>query len=110
MTDCQIILKDMKETKTGQASWDWEADLRFAKSVKGENEVEILNLLMNSHTVFPILISTHKEFITKLKNRRLRALRKLEQQGLVYSGWRGTGEGGFSEFGTRRVKSWHLIK
>ena len=108
MKDWQIILKDMKETKTGQSSWDWPADYRFAKAVGAKDEIEILKSLLRSTTVFPIQIACHRNFITKLKRRRLRALKNLEGQGIVYSGWVGTGPGGLSEFGARRIKSWHL--
>lgn len=106
--DTQIILKDMKETKCGQSSWDWPADYRFAKAISAKDEIEILEMLLKSTTVFAIQIACHRKFITKLKNRRLRALKILEKQGIIRSGWLGTGPGGLKEFGTRRVKSWHL--
>ena len=110
MTDEQIILKDMKETTLSQSSWDWPADLRFAKAIRANDEIEILESLLGSKAVFAIQIEAHKIFITKLKNRRLRALRKLEKQGILFSCWQGTGERGFTEFGTRRVKSWFLMQ
>lgn len=108
MKDWQIILEDMRKTRVGQSSWDWEADYRFAKAIDAKDEIEILESLLKSTTVFAIQIGCHRRFITKLKDRRLRALRNLEKQGIVYSGWIGTGSGGLNEFGTRRIKSWHL--
>lgn len=110
MKDWQIILKDMRERHVGQSSWDWEADYRFAKAIGAIYEIEILESLLKSTTVFAIQIACHKKFITKLKNRRLRALRCLVKQGLVDSWWRGTGYGGYSEFGARRIKTYHLIE
>ena len=110
MKDWQVILNDMKNTRLGQSSWDWEADYRFALAVDANDEAEILSSLFNATTVFPIQIAIHKRFIGKLKNRRLRALRNLQRQGLVGSRWLGTGYGGYSEFGARRIKTWWLIK
>lgn len=109
MKDEEIILKDMQENGIGQSSWDWEADYHFAEAINAEEERDILSQLLKSATVVVIQIAIHKKFITKLKNRRLRALRKLEKQGVIESWWRGTGERGYSEFGVNRVKTWHLI-
>jgi hypothetical protein len=110
MKDEQIILRDMEQTGLGQSSWDWNADYRFAKAIKATYETEILKSLLRSTAVFPIQIAVHKKFINKLKNRRLAALRQLQRQGIVYSAWIGTGHGGYSEFGVRRIKAWHLRK
>lgn len=106
--DEQIILEDIKKTRMGQSSWDWEADYRFAKAVNANDEIEILKALLKSHTAFPIQIEIHRKYISKLKNRRLRALRRLEKRGVLFSGWAGTGYGGYALFGTRRTKGWHL--
>lgn len=108
MTDEQIILKDMRERHGGQNSWDWEADYHFAKAIGAKDEIELLSALLKSVAVFVIQVSIHKKYITKLKKRRLAALRQLEKQGLVESWWLGTGFGGYSEFGVRRVKTWRL--
>jgi hypothetical protein len=110
MTDEQIILKDIKEISPhGQNSWDWPADYRFAKEVGTENEIEILKALLKSNAPFAHQIAIHKLHITKLKNRRLKALRNLQKQGIIESWWIGTGFGGKNEFGVSRIKTWHLI-
>ena len=106
--DWQIVLDDMKKEHAGQSSWDWPADYRFAKSVEAKDEIEILEALLQSAALFVVQIAAHRIYITKLKKRRLRALKNLESQGLVYSSWTGTGYGGHTEFGVRRIKVWHL--
>ncbi len=108
MKDWQIILKSMEETRLGQSSWDWEADYRFAIAINAKNEIEILENLLKSDAPFPVQIAVHKGCIGKLKNRRLKALRNLTKQGLINSHWLGTGYGGYSEFGIRRIKTWYL--
>ena len=106
--DEEIILKDMKDIKLGQSSWDWQADYRFAKAIKSEHEIDILEMLLKSNAPFPHQIAVHKKHISKLKNRRLRALRRLEKQKYLKSLWIGTGYGGRSDFGVNRIKTWHL--
>jgi hypothetical protein len=109
-TDEQIILDDMRgdNPTRSQSAWDWEADYRFAKAIGAKHEIEILAALLKSAALFTVQIAVHKVHITKVKQRRLRALRNLEKRGLVESHWIGTGPGGYSEFGVRRNKGWWI--
>lgn len=108
--DIQIVLNDLRrhELGHGQSSWDWEADFRFAKEVGTKDEIEILQALLKSSAVFAHQIAVHKARIRKLAQRRIRALRKLYKMGLVDAFWLGTGHGGYSEFGIRRIRTWIL--
>lgn len=110
MTDEQIILKDMKSVQMGQNSWDWQADYRFAKAINADDSIiKLFRALLKSSAPFALQIAIHKKFMTKIKNRRLKALRNLAKQGIVETFWIGTGYGGYSEFGVRRIKTWRLI-
>jgi hypothetical protein len=108
MNDREIILADMK-VYGSQGSWDWEADYRFAQAIGAKETAEIYRMLLKSRSPFCHLIWIQRQN-DGVRKRRLRALRSLVKAGLVESWWRGTGIGGFSEFGVRKVKSYHLRK
>lgn len=101
-----FLLNDLKEN-VSQSSWDWEADLRFAYAIDHPKK-KLIEDVVNSETVWPIRYGILKS--TGITAKRLRYLRKLVNKKLVISYWIGSGWGGQSEFGLKRVRNYRLIK
>ncbi len=109
MKDENIVLNDLK-IHSSQCSWDWEADLRFAKAINSEL-VNDLKSIINSKAPIPFLVMNHRIIIKqKITDRRIRALRKLIKRGIVQANWIGTGEFGKTDFGVNRNRDYSLVK
>lgn len=107
--DTQIVWDDLKKYSGHQESWDWEADLRFAKAIGAITEVEVLEEIMTSDAVLVLKEMAHAIVITKIKRRRLRALNNLRKMGIVNAGWIRSGERGRTLYGVTRFRTWWLI-
>ena len=105
MTNTEFLINDFKEHPV-QSSWDFEADLRFAKAIGDKEAVELIKPMLNGGFLPAILAIFRHTIRPRITNRRLRAMRKLVKQGLVKIGWLGTGYGGKTEFGVNRVRSY----
>ena len=109
MTDVEIVLADLYE-HGAQHSWDWTADLQFARAVGLVEEAKLLES-MQAPAFWPAAIEAHMAFVKKpVTNRRLRALRRLVSEGVVEAEWRGTGWGGRTDFGVGRVRRYALCR
>jgi len=106
MTDTDFILSDLGNGEH-QTSWDWPADQRFARFLADRNAVEVYDALLRSVAPFPIQIVAQKT-VDHIRRRRLRALRQLAKTGKIESYWRGTADGGRTEFGVCRVRVYRL--
>jgi hypothetical protein len=107
--DAKFLKADMRK-HGAQASWNWEADLRFAEFIDDAIAVDCLKTLLGSAAPFPLQIASHRACVTRTKRRRLRALRFMKDIGIVETGWIGTGEGGATEFGPRRIRYYGLVE
>lgn len=100
------LLSDLSENGE-QCSWDWEADLRFAR-ITGQDTSPIEAAIYSSAPIaFRVAASRGWEKVTQ---KRIRLLRKLCKIGLANSYWSGTGNGGKSDFGLNRVKNYVITK
>lgn len=106
--DAKFLLDDLIK-RHSQASWDWEADCRFAKYLKRTDDVELIRETLHSGAPGPIRIgcSTLWKPITQ---RRLRGLRELVKAKLACAGWIGLGPGALNEFGVRRSRYYYALK
>jgi hypothetical protein len=90
-----------------QASWDWEADERFAHMIGDLEAADMIRQAIDSvSTIFHRYTAVH---VTGITQKRLRALRRLGRQGFIKTGWIGTGPGGYNEFGVRRSRWYRLV-
>ena len=105
-TDADIVLDILRTHVQGiTSSWDWEMDRKFAEKIGDEDTVKLLKKLGNSI----LSIREHDRYIRPtITARRLRALRKLVEKGLVHSYWLGTGWGGRSDLGVSRLRGYIL--
>ena len=110
MTDRDIMLKLLREAPGGiTTSWDWQMDLKFSREVGDNEAVEDLEALLKSGSPHPRLIIFWDRVIRpNITRRRLRALRQLVCEGLVVTDWAGTGPGGYTDFGVRRIRGYEL--
>ncbi len=111
MIKTKNILENLKEDllkKGPQASWDWEADYRFAIIIKDYKSAEIIKQVIESNGVTAIRYAAVQS--TGITKKRLNFLRKLKRTGVVKSYWSGLGRGAYSQFGIRRVRCYELIK
>lgn len=106
MTKEEFLIKDIGENGS-QSSWDWQADLRFAKFFFPEEHADIAAII-HSSTVYSSRIAAHEVLAKKTKSSRIATLRRLIKKGLIESSWMGTGEGGKNLFGVNRVRSYYL--
>jgi hypothetical protein len=102
--DEKFLLADLKEHRV-QSSWDWSADERFAIHLGERNTLIRETMDSGAPAVFRMAAANTWKKITQ---RRLRTLRRLVDRKLVTSFWSGTGDGGFYEFGVRRIRSYAL--
>lgn len=104
--DADIVLDILRTHDQGiTSSWDWEMDLKFARKIGNEDAVDILEKLGAS----VLSIRDHDRYIRPMiTSRRLRALRKLVNMGLVRSYWVGTGYGGRADFGINRLRGYEI--
>lgn len=102
--DERFLLDDLRENHA-QSSWDWPADERFAEHVGDGDNLITESMESGAPSAFRIAAAKTWERITQ---RRLRALRALVKRGLVVAFWSGTGPGGFTDFGVRRVRTYDL--
>ena len=105
-TDADIVLDILRTHVQGiTSSWDWEMDLKFAEKIGDEDAVNLLKELGGS----VLAIREHDRYIRPtITARRLRALRKLVDMGLVRSYWVGTGYGGRADFGINRLRGYEI--
>lgn len=102
--DEQFLLEDIIEHH-GQSSWDWGADRRFAEHIGADYSV--IDAAMASCAPFAFRVAAARSW-KSLTARRLRGLRSLVKRGKVESYWLGTGSGGATDFGVRRVREYCL--
>jgi hypothetical protein len=111
-SDIDIIVTDMRKHGP-QASWDWEADLRFAQAISDDEAVKDCQELLrsaNRGSIWPLLIIAHQELVGKrITRRRVRALRRLVQERRAKAFWLGTGPQGRADFGVGRVRHYKLL-
>lgn len=109
MNDISAALVAFKNSLQG--SWDWEADALFAECADNIDP-ELIKLMRDVAFGGGFgmgRVRTHDVFLRhKITKRRLAALRKLIKSGDVTADWAGTGPGGASELGTRRVRMYTL--
>lgn len=109
--DAHLVLADLQAHDGLTASWDWEADVRFARAAGFAPElVEVLEEWLRADTRLPgVLLIYYQVVRPRVTRRRLRALRQLVAAGLVRSSWCGTGECGQTDFGVNRMRSYCLV-
>ena len=105
MTNTEFLIQDFKEHPV-QSSWDFEADLRFAKAIDDEEAVGLIRSMLKSSFAPAILGVFHHTIRPRITRRRLAATRKLVERGLVTARWSGTGYGGKTEFGVNRARTY----
>jgi hypothetical protein len=105
--DAAFLLQDLKENGP-QCSWDWPADLRFAKHAGDANATELYEWAVESTLVLPLLLYEVQLRGRYINQRRLRALRLLVRTGKVKSHWGGMGENGVYYFGVNRTRVYSL--
>ena len=112
MTDRDITLKLLQEAPGNMTtSWDWEMDLKFAREIGAEEFAKDIKLLLKSNSPSPLRIIFWDQAIRPtITKRRLRALRKLVEEGLVITSWVGTERGGYTDFGVRRIRGYELVE
>lgn len=92
-----------------QASWDWEADRRWAR-MKGDREmVGCLDHLLANTGVAVQRVNYHDAYIRqRVTLPRLKALRRLVRDGECVSYWMGAGEGSRASYGVGRIRVYRL--
>lgn len=105
MTNTEFLINDFKEHPV-QSSWDFEADLRFAKEIGDDEAVNLLRSMLKSRFVPAILGVFYHTIRPRITRKRLRVIRKLVEQGLVVTYWSGTGYGGKADFGVSRTRTY----
>ena len=108
MSDEESLLSELSQG--GQDSWDWGADLRFARHLNDTDAIEVLEGIVKSKAPMGIILAVHHVCAGHIKRRRLRALRVLVREGQAKSGWLGVGEGGRCLFGVNRVRTYALAQ
>lgn len=102
-----FILKDMRSYH-GQSSWDWEADLRFARFL-GDKEAEVIINDACHCSLVPMAVALmHTKAALRVKGKRLDLLRELVREGLVEKWPLGTGQCGRTDCGISWAMSYHL--
>lgn len=96
MTKRQFLLQYLSVNKH-TSSWDWEADVEYAKQFY--KDIEVGDDLLKSFAPSSIKIAVHQQYLGKVKADRLTQLRKLVKEGLVKARWDGLGYGARSTFG-----------
>lgn len=102
-----FLMTDLKENGS-QSSWDFQADLRFAKFLKEEEAVADLERILFSSAPLALILDAHSALIGKVKNKRLAGLRELVSMGEAESFWMGLGQGSMNQFGAKRVRCYSL--
>lgn len=92
------------------SSWDFEADLAFAKHLGLEDEIKVIKEAMDSSAPFSFIIAAWEMGWKKtITNKRLNALRALVKAGRATAYWTGLGEGAYNTFGCSRTRTYTLI-
>lgn len=110
MKDSEIVYQDLQQ-HGDQASWDWQADLRFAWAIGASAElIQDIQKLLNSTAPYALRIMAHRELIYRpITARRVRALRKLVKLGRARASWCGTGPQGVIDFGVGRTRRYSAL-
>lgn len=104
----QFLIADIKK-HGAQSSWDWDADVRFARFLDDTVSADAIQRACDSHSVLSARYSYWVHFGgRRICRNRMRRLRELVSAGFLSAGWVGLGAGGFSEFGIRRVRAYSL--
>ncbi len=107
MTHLDWVIQDLSKHRC-QSSWDWGADLRFARIFAGDF-VDDICTLCRANAPTPHLIAFHRAYIyRRVTLPRLRALRNLVRGGKVKATWSGTDYGGRTDFGVTRTRQYRL--
>ena len=105
----QFVLEDLQTGNT-HSSWDWPADLRFAKHFSYSDAVEVLEKMMQSDAPLACLCASHDIVVKPIKKKRLAAVRELVRHGYVDVYWETSGEGGATLYGVNRFRCYLLRK
>lgn len=105
MSKREFLLRYLGKHKN-TSSWDWPADVEYGEEFFGLNKLG--DSLLKSEAPAPLRMAVHYSEYDKIKKDRLRELRKLVKEGLVFSAWVGLGAGSKSEFGTNRTRGYSL--
>lgn len=87
--DTIFVLEDIKAHHGRQSTWDWKADYRFARYAKDQDAIETLEAIFKSYAPGVFMINAFTAMCTKIKRRRLAALRHLKKLKILYSQWSG---------------------
>jgi hypothetical protein len=89
-------------------SWDWQADLRFARFLGETKIVESIEAAMASHAPWPNLFDFYQTIVKPVTQRRLRVLRSLVKAGKAEAEWVSSGECGRANYGVTRFRAYRL--
>ena len=107
LADEENFLIEQLQGNRVQSSWDWESDLSFAE--RFGMDCEMLREAIDSAAPLKFRWAA-ANYNTKIKIRRLNALRRLVKKGIVEAWWSGTGFGGVNEFGVNRARLYALVE
>lgn len=100
-----LLLKDLRDNGI-QFGWDWPADYRYSVIINDSKSAEIIKEILEHCSI--IAIGYNYMASTGVKKKRVRALRKLQNNFLVEGTWVGMGEGSMSMYGTRRTRAYEI--
>lgn len=90
-------------------SWDFEADLAFAKEFSDKETVELIESVIECNSDWSRCIAVWQVYWKKqVTDKRLKALKELVSSGFVDAGWSGLGAGAMSIFGRSRVRAFYI--
>ena len=105
----EFILADLQDHQGLTHSHDWDADLRFAEFVGDKDMSDWLRYgVVDSDGTSFYRVRNYRLYCSKIKKKRLAALRRLQSRGIVESSWSGTGYEGYELSGLRRVRMYML--
>lgn len=103
----KFLTEDMKAHINMTTSWDWDADYRFAE--KFYDDATIKAILLTKGNVNNVRgVDLFMAVAKRVHKKRLHTLRKMEEKGLVKTGWVGNGVGS-STFGVTKSRLYELI-
>jgi len=101
----QFLAADL--ANESQASWDIDADGRFAKFI-GHPNADIITRSWEIGITYFVFQAWRAAGGEQVKRLRLTRLREMIADGKVVAEWRGTGEGGRTEWSVGRVRAYFL--
>lgn len=101
------LYEDIKEHGP-QSSWDWEAELRFARFVGDTHAAEWIEKAVDSKAPTGLRCAVVESVYQRVHRQRLEGLRRLKARGIVTASWIGGGAGCWYELGVRRFRLYQL--